>query len=1228
MRWAAALSLEDVGRAELVRLLNEARQRKSLSIRAAAKLAGVAPATAQGWLNGKHMPTPALRENFRMLLTALEVSVPDSMWLPESAVAVDRTQQMAPYLGLRPFGVSDREFFFGRTAELERLVDRVQQARGRGIVVLTAPSGAGKSSLLAAGLIAGATADGALTGWSVETMTPTEIRRSSQAQLIVIDQFEDVFETGSQQAAELVARVVQLAQHAVVVLGLRSGAFGVASEHPELAPALEHAMLLAPMGLEQLTEVIVEPARQLGVSVEPELVTALLRDVAPDEELSGRSRVLPLLSNMLLALWLSGDGQRLTLAGYLSAGGFASTVENVAEGVFGSLNPEQGETARLLFMRLVRMVEGVPRRESLALDALSAEEVDVASRFVDARLLTASTSEIGISHDVLLPHWPRLQGWIEESASELRVREKLRQVTAVWIANDRHPSSLLPVLQLPVFADYLNDHDRIARLSPDEQDFLEESQQHFAGQLAAERAMSNLLRRQRRLAVITTALAVVAALVAGIALGNRVQVQRAAQSRQLAYSVRADRAGDTFIQAQVALASHALSPTIEGRSALADAVASDIPVRWSGSGASGVLAALDQGTAGEESLLVKVDSVGEAVLWRGSERTETAGLTWRVTEQDDGLYAVDLARIAGRPIAALGGKGQMSIWDLSAQPHRLATIDVGTQTIYSVGLNPTRGWLLIGNSDGQLRLFDLSDLATPRELGTFEITGAVSGIAFDPVRPIVYVSGASGAVDRWQVESLPAQPMPSLAYQVDGRGPRSQTVATSPDGSQLVVGVAGRATIRWNLDDLTAAPVMNRQFGSWVNSVNFAGADQYVTADSERRVKVFDAHTDELLRVMSGPAIANSAHVIDDQPVAVDALGTVRVWQQHSPVLRVGGTQIFQTATDQEQQRWLAAADLSDDRMLLWDAKAGLVRLPEPVVPAGEDLVSSVVISPDGSRLWGGTSDGKIIGWPLTTGVGAGAPVVQQVMGDTSGMHQLEIDPLGRFIVASEYLGKKTGIFTIGTNGELEQASILDTDDPQSPTLNGDGTILAVGLGEQKVQLWSLADLRRPVLAGAFSVTALPAALRYSPTDDILAVGLGSGMVTLWAVDDPSRPELLQSLDEGRGPINTVSFDDQGTKLAAAVGDGAALAWRIDGRRAHSLFNVDTRSAASSGTYDVRPILGGTQLVATNRDGQIKLWPLNIEQARQQGCGIAGTELSDLEWARYLVGVKPFDYCR
>ena len=56
----------------------------------------------------------------------------------------------APYLGPRPFDVGDRGRFFGRDSEIRELLSLVVAHR---VVLLYAPSGAGKTSLLNAGLI-------------------------------------------------------------------------------------------------------------------------------------------------------------------------------------------------------------------------------------------------------------------------------------------------------------------------------------------------------------------------------------------------------------------------------------------------------------------------------------------------------------------------------------------------------------------------------------------------------------------------------------------------------------------------------------------------------------------------------------------------------------------------------------------------------------------------------------------------------------------------------------------------------------------------------------------------------------------------------------------------------------------------------------------------------------------------------------------------------------------
>lgn len=61
-------------RAELAVLVNQARLDRHLSVRGAAQLSGVPASTMQGWLQGRHFPTPALRPKFEALVDYLELT--------------------------------------------------------------------------------------------------------------------------------------------------------------------------------------------------------------------------------------------------------------------------------------------------------------------------------------------------------------------------------------------------------------------------------------------------------------------------------------------------------------------------------------------------------------------------------------------------------------------------------------------------------------------------------------------------------------------------------------------------------------------------------------------------------------------------------------------------------------------------------------------------------------------------------------------------------------------------------------------------------------------------------------------------------------------------------------------------------------------------------------------------------------------------------------------------
>ena len=222
------MSLNDASRDELVRLLSQARQSKDISVRAAAKLAGVPTATAQGWLSGKHLPTPALRDNFRQLLAALDLRIPEAMWNPDAEFV--KVSGRAPYLGLRPFGVDDAGLYFGRSSQARRLADLIDaQPERRGLIALVGGSGSGTSSLLAAGLIGGECVDGRLAGWSAASLTAQTLTADVDADVIVIDQFEEILQQDVDMVSAAMDAFHALAQRAVVVIGLRSDAFGVAA---------------------------------------------------------------------------------------------------------------------------------------------------------------------------------------------------------------------------------------------------------------------------------------------------------------------------------------------------------------------------------------------------------------------------------------------------------------------------------------------------------------------------------------------------------------------------------------------------------------------------------------------------------------------------------------------------------------------------------------------------------------------------------------------------------------------------------------------------------------------------------------------------------------------------------------------------------------------------------------------------------------------------------------
>jgi WD40 repeat protein len=274
----------------------------------------------------------------------IQVNVFEGTWtdpVVSPPLAAENGTVDSPYRGLSPFEQWDARFFFGRETAAAELVGRISSQLDRaGPLVVSGVSGAGKSSLLRAGVLPrirdGRLAASGSSSWPCLVLTPTAspldelanrvapiaradadaIRRNlgtdpasfaltarqaatagerarhdgARRLLLVVDQFEQLFTRCTDEAQQ---RAFITALHAaatgrggqdprpgaLVVLVVRADFEPRCAEYAELEAAVQDRYLLTAMTERQLRLAISEPARRAGASVEDELVEVLLGEM-------------------------------------------------------------------------------------------------------------------------------------------------------------------------------------------------------------------------------------------------------------------------------------------------------------------------------------------------------------------------------------------------------------------------------------------------------------------------------------------------------------------------------------------------------------------------------------------------------------------------------------------------------------------------------------------------------------------------------------------------------------------------------------------------------------------------------------------------------------------------------------------------------------------------------------------------------------------------------------
>ena len=608
------------------------------------------------------------------------------------------TGGLCPYKGLRPYSADDADAFFGRdeavAAGLARLVDSP-------LLVVVGPSGSGKSSLVAAGVVPALRTAGRRVVQLSPGMQPLATLTAAMATepsgvAVVVDQLEELF-TASDAGADVEAFLSRLVAHAdagaLVLVTLRADYLADLSACPAFARLAERGlMLLTPMTQAELERAIEAPAAGAGLLLAPGLVDLLVRDVL------GEPGGLPLLSHALAETWERREGRVLTVEGYTQTGGIRAAVAQSAERLYDSLPTTDRVALRTVMLRLVTPTPSgdpvgtrVPARV-FAGDGEAARLLDV---LVRARLVTTDAETIAIAHESLTRVWPRLRSWLDEDVEGLRTLQHLQVAADGWGALGRPEEELYRGARLQSALEWRERSRPV--LANAEIDFLTASETREDDERRhQDRALRQQIRRNRQLRASLTAvvgllvLALVAGALAAVSSRHARAAATEADAARLGAAALVQPQADTALLLARQAVALAATPTTEG--GLLKALGRD----------GGLVGVVDPGAAAFNGVLLASDDLVSA---DGTRLLMNGG---------NGVDLVDTS--TGHFVG--GGPLEPQPADSGTGPLPVGFIDGGRTALVSVQTSskePTRSIQAFNASDGH-------PIATPQL-----VPGSVSG---------------------------------------------------------------------------------------------------------------------------------------------------------------------------------------------------------------------------------------------------------------------------------------------------------------------------------------------------------------------------------------------------------------------------------------------------------------------------------------------------------------------
>ncbi|MGW7329546.1 nSTAND1 domain-containing NTPase [Streptomyces sp. NPDC054840] len=640
------------------------------------------------------------------------------------------------------------------------------------------------------------------------------------------------------------------------------------------------------------------------------------------------------------------------------------------------------------------------------------------------------------------------------------------------------------------------------------------------------------------------------------------------------------------------------------------------------------------------------------------------------------------ALTAGQPEASMRLAGQAyrtsatseargALLSTQSQPF-VARLGGHAGPVNAVAFAPDNGTLATAGSDGTVTLRRVADRRT---IATFTMPGRVRAVAFSPDGSMLAATSTDGPARLWDTTTGGGGGTPLPASTTGARA-----VAFAPDGRSLAVAGADGTIGLWDAGGDHGALAALAGHTGRVNALAYAADGRtLVSAGADRTVRLWDPVAAGPLAVLNGHTdeVLGAAFAPDGRTVATGGVDrTVRLWDvagRRTAATLAGhsddvngvaytpdGTTVVSAGGDGTTRLWdvaggRAVATLAghtdyvlgvavdsrgallatagfDTSVVLWDLR-GAALTTRPFTE-----IWDAAYSPDGKRLATAGADHAVRLWDV-----AGRRVLATFEGHGETVFSVAFAPDGRTLASAGsdgtirlwdtgaggepavLTGQGGTVFAVafspdgrtlasaGSDGTVRLWDVAGrrplgvlaghTDFANDVVFSPDGRTLASAGDDLTVRLWDVAGRRQlTVLTGHRGAVR---GVAFSPDGGTLASSGNEGTVRLW---DARRHRFLAALAGHTGSARGIAFSPDGRTLASSGNDRTVRLWDVAGRR-----TLAALSGHANAVWGVVFAPDGRTVASSSTDGTVRLWDLDVgaRLAAVDGLRASGAEGQD-----------------